>query len=166
MRQNENANARSSKLLFALRAPALVAVLLALVGAGCGAFKAGSASFASVIIKGHSSEEIMRVTAQVFKEDGYAGGSMKGRPMVFQKEASRATTMSREGLANTYYGAQAIDRVVVEIVALSGGQQRLQCQAFVVTGGSDPFFQNEVPLTNVRSGPYRSLLNKVAKQLN
>lgn len=161
-----DANARPSKLRFALLAPALAAVLLALVGAGCGAFKAGSASFASVIIKGHSPEEITRTTAQVFKEDGYAGGSMKGRPMVFQKEASRATTMSREGLANTYYGAQAIDRVVVEIVALGGGQQRLQCQAYVVTGGNDPFFQNEVPLTNVRSGPYRSLLNKVAKQLN
>ena len=162
----KGANARSSKLLFALLAPALAAVWLALTGAGCGLFKAGSASFASVIIKGHSPEEITRATAQVFKEDGYSGGSMKGRPMVFQKEASRATTMSREGLANTYYGAQAIDRVVVEIVALSGGQQRLQCQAYVVTGGSDPFFQNEVPLTNVRSGPYRSLLNKVAKQLN
>ena len=96
----KDAHSRSSKLLFALLAPALAAALLAVVGAGCGLFKAGSASFASVIIKGHSPEEITRATAQVFKEDGYAGGSMKGRPMVFQKEASRATTMSREGLAD------------------------------------------------------------------
>ncbi len=162
----KDTNLRSSKLPFALLAPALAAVLLALVGAGCGLFKAGSASFASVIIKGHSPEEITRVTAQVFQAAGYAGGSMKDRPIVFQREASRATNISREGLAATLYGAQAIDRVVVEIVALGGGQQRLQCQAYVVTGGSDPFFQNEVPLTNVRSGPFQSLLNKVAKQLN
>jgi hypothetical protein len=165
MRQNKNTNVRSSKRLFTLLAPALGAWFV-LAGAGCGTSKPGSASFASVIIKGHSPEEITRVTAQVFQEAGYAGGSMKGRPFVFQKEASRATTMSREGLASTHYGAQSIDRVVVDIVALSGGQQRLQCKAYVVTGGSDPFFQEEVPLTNVRSGPYRSLLNKIAKQLN
>ena len=119
---------------------ALAVASLVLAGAGCGACKAGSARFASVIIKGHSPEEIPRVTAQVIQADNYAGGSMKGRLMVLQEEASRATTRSREGLANTYDGAQAIDRMVVEIVALGGGQPRLQCQAFVVTGGSDAFF--------------------------
>ena len=32
-------------------------------------------------------------------------------------------------------------------------------------GGSDPFFQDEVPLAQIRSGPYQSLLTKVAEQL-
>jgi hypothetical protein len=85
--------------------------------------------------------------------------------MVFEKEASRATSFSREGLVDTYYGAQTINRVRVEIVPLSDGSNRLQCKAFMVTGGSDPFFQNEVPLANLRSGPYKLLLNKVSKQL-
>jgi hypothetical protein len=35
----------------------------------------------------------------------------------------------------------------------------------MVTGGSDPFFQDEVPVTNVRSGPFQSLLNNVVKTL-
>jgi len=85
--------------------------------------------------------------------------------MVFEKETSRATSFSREGLVETYYGAQTINRVRVEIVALSDGSFRLQCKAYMVSGGSDPFFQDEVPLANLRSGPYKLLLHKVSQQL-
>jgi hypothetical protein len=35
----------------------------------------------------------------------------------------------------------------------------------MLTGGSDPFFQDEVPLANVRKGPYQKLLKQVQKQL-
>ena len=74
--------------------------------------------------------------------------------------------MAREGLVGTHYGAQTINRVRVEIVPLSGGTHRLQCKAFVVTGaGGDAFFLEEVPLANLRSRPYQSLLNKVAQQI-
>jgi hypothetical protein len=140
--------------------------LLVLASAGCGSLSGpGSASFASVTIRNHSAEEIAAATAQVFGADGYRGGVSGPGAMVFEKEASRATTFSREGLVDTHYGAQTINRVRVEIVPLSDGSHRSQCKAFMVTGGSDPFFQNEVPLANVRSGPYKLLLNKVSKQL-
>ncbi len=86
--------------------------------------------------------------------------------MVFEKEASRMTSFSREGFVNSYYGATTINRVRAELVPLDdAGTFRLQCKAYMVTGGSDPFFQDEVPMTALRSGPYQSLLNKVAKQL-
>jgi hypothetical protein len=85
--------------------------------------------------------------------------------MVFEKEASKATSYSREGLAGAYYGVRTINRVRAEIVPLATDTYRLQCQAFMVTGGSDPFFQDEVPMTAIRRRPYQSLLNKVAKQL-
>ncbi len=141
-------------------------ILLTLAGAGCGSLSGeGSASFASVTIKNHSAEEIAAATAQVFGADGYRGGITGQGTMVFEKETSRATSFAREGIASGYYGAQTINRVRAEIVPLSGGSYRLQCKAFMVTGGSDPFFQDEVPVTNIRSRPYQSLLNKVAKQL-
>jgi hypothetical protein len=143
-----------------------LSLLLLLAGAGCGSLGGpGSAGFASVTIKNHSEAEIAAATAQVFGADGYRGGRGGSGQMVFEKGASRATSLSREGVVGTAYGAQTINRVRVEIVSLSGGQYRLQCKAFMVTGGSDPFFQDEVPLANIRSGPYQSLLNKVAKQL-
>jgi hypothetical protein len=56
-------------------------------------------------------------------------------------------------------------RVKVDIVSLSGDSQRLQCQAYIVRNAGDSFFEDEQRLANIRSGPYQSLLNKVAKQL-
>jgi hypothetical protein len=145
---------------------ALVCLLVASAGPGCRSVSGpAEASFASVTIENHSPAEIANATAQVFGADGYRGGISGPGQMIYEKGASKATTLSREGLTSTYYGAQTINRVRLQIVALSDTTARLQCQAFVVTGGSDPFFQDEVPLTNLRSGPYQSLLNKVAKLL-
>jgi hypothetical protein len=148
------------------RLAALTCLGLALLAAGCQSASApASASFASVTIQNHTPQEIATATAQVFNADGYRGVPSSVGQMVFEKEASRATTLSRDGLVATQQGASTINRVRVEIVPLSAGTCRLQCQAYMVSGGSDPFFQNEVRLTNVRSGPYRSLLKKVAEQL-
>jgi hypothetical protein len=145
---------------------AFICALLSFVGAGCHSLSGpGSASFASVTILNHSPEEIAAATAQVFTAKGYRGGMTKSGQLVFEKEASRGTSFAREGLVGAYYGAQTINRVRAEIVPLGSGSYRLQCKAYMVTGGSDPFFQDEVPVTNARSGPYRSLLKKVEKQL-
>jgi hypothetical protein len=140
--------------------------LLALAASGCGSLTgSGSASFASVIITNHTSQEISSATTQVFIADGYRGSLSTSGQMVFEKEASRGTTFAHEGLAATYYGAQTINRVRVDVVPMGDGSYRLQCKAYLVTGGSDPFFQEEKPITNMRGGPYQSLLDKVAERL-
>jgi hypothetical protein len=147
---------------------ALVGLLLALAGAGCGSFtKSASESFASVTIQNHSMAEIGAVTARVFGAEGYQGGPTRGQPgkMMFQKEASRATSIAREGIVDAHYGERSLERVRVEIMPLADGSHRLQCKAFVVIGGSDPVFADEVPLANLRSGPYQAFLNEVRKQL-
>ncbi len=145
---------------------ALAAFVLVLAGAGCGTIsEPASASFASVTIQNHSAEEIAAAATQVFGADGYRGGMTGSGEMVFEREASRATTFSREGLVDTYYGARTVIRVRAQLVALSGvSSYRLQCQAYIVRDAGD-FLEDPVPLTNVRSGPYRSLLNQVKKQL-
>ncbi len=143
-----------------------LALGLALAGAGCGSLSGpGSASFASVTIQNHTQEEIVAATAQVFGAEGYRGGPSGSGQMVFDQEASRGSSFAREGVVGGFYGAQTLNRVRVEIVSLADGAYRLQCKAYKVSGGSDPFFQDEVPLANIRSGPYQSLLDKVAKQL-
>jgi hypothetical protein len=124
-----------------------------------------SASFASEVIPNRSVEEIHAATVKVFREAGYQGAQTGPMTMVFQKEASRLATMSRDGLVAAQSGARTMERVKTELVILDGGAHRLQCEAFMVTGAGDSFFEDEVRMTNLRAGPYRSLLGKVAKQL-
>jgi len=146
--------------------PAMISLGLLLAGVGCGSLGGpASASFASVTIQNHSLEEIVGATTKVFGAEGYIGGLQGPGKMVFQKEASRATTLSREGLVDTHYGARTVNRVRVEIDSLSGGSSyRLQCQAYVVRDAG-ALLEDEVRLTNLRGAPYQSLLNKVKKQL-
>jgi len=144
----------------------LLGLCLLLAATACLSTGGGaSGASASVIIENRSMAEIAAAATEVFAADGYQGGGLSGGKMVFEKGASRLTTMSRDGLYATQQGAQTINRVRVEIIPLSTGTHRLQCQAYMVSGGSDPFFQDEVRLTNLRSGPYWSLLNKIKKQL-
>jgi hypothetical protein len=144
----------------------LTCLCLALAGAGCGSLKGpGSASFASVKIEHHSQEEIIAATSKVFTEDGYTGGLRGPNKMVFEREASRATTISKEGFYGAQSGARVVNRVRVEIVSLGGGSSyRLQCQAYIVRDAG-ALLEDEVRLSNLRSAPYQRLLDKVKKQL-
>lgn len=145
---------------------ASASLLLALVSLSCSSVNGpGSAGFASVTIPSHSPEEIATATVRIFRADGYKRVIDNSETLTFEKEASRATTLSREGLVDTYYGARTLNRVKVQIEPLGGGTHRLQCEAFLVTGGSDPFFQNEVRVGNVHSRSYQTLLNKVQEEL-
>ena len=119
----------------------------------------------SVTIENHSPEEIAVAAAKVFGLDGYMDGPSRAGQLVFQKQASRATTFSQEGLYATQQGAQTVNRVKLEVVPLSGGSAcRLQCQAYIVRDAG-ALLEDEVRLSGLRSGPYQSLLNQVKKQL-
>ena len=146
------------------RVVVLLSALLMLFGAGCGATKPASASFASVIIREQEPEVISKTAVAVFQEDGYKASSAGGQ-LIFEKEASRMTNVAYEGLVGSHYGAQTLVRVKVSLVDLGAGAHRLQCQAFVVKDAGDSFFAEEQKLTNVRSRPYQNLLDEVASRL-
>ena len=149
-----------------LAGAALLALLLCGSVTGCRSLSgSGSGSFASVKIAQRSVEEIQAATIQVFREKGYGGGASGLVEMVFVKEASGLTTVSRDGLMAAQGGTRTLERVRVEVVDLGGGTHRLQCQVFMVTGAGDSFFEEEQRLTNFRSGPYRKLLDDVADKL-
>lgn len=140
-------------------------ILAATLLTGCSLGKPGPASFASVVIPKRTEEQIQQAAVRVFREDGYAGGRVGPTEMVFQKEGTRGQNIAHAGVVGTHYGAQTLVRVRAEIVPQSGGSHRLQCQALIVTGAGDAFFEEEKRLTNMRSGPYQKLLDKVAASL-
>jgi hypothetical protein len=144
---------------------ALAMAFLAMPLGGCHLGQPSSGSFASVVIQHHSAAEIAATAEQVFRENGYAGGASGPGQMVFNKEGSRANTISRDGLIAAQAGATTIVRVRAELVDLDGGSHRLQCHAFMVSGAGDSFFEDEHRLANFRSRPYQKLLDEVAKRL-
>lgn len=135
-----------------------------LFGAGCHLGQPASASFASVTISGKSAAEIRDATVAVFRQDGYRA-SAAGQQLIFEREGSRANTISRDGLVAAQAGAATLVRVRVELVDLGSGSYRLQCQAYMVSSAGDAFFEDEHRLANFRSEPYQDLLDEVAKQL-
>ena len=132
---------------------------------GCRLGKPEGSSFASVEIPGKTPEEICKTTAEVFQEDGYRVGALTPGNMVFQKDGTRGQSLAYGGVVDTYYGGSTAVRVRAQLVDLGEKGHRLQCKAYMVRNANDSFFEDESPLLNIRSGPYQSLLNKVAKRL-
>jgi hypothetical protein len=142
----------------------LTLLCMALVS-GCRLGKPASASFASVVIPNQSVEQIQQAAVAVFQEDGYRALRGADNSLVFQKEASQATNIGQNGFVGAHYGAQTAIRFRTEIVDLGGGSHRLQGRGFMVRDAGDSFFQDEHQMSHLRSGPYQSLLNKVARKL-
>lgn len=132
---------------------------------GCRTGATNSASFASVVIKGRTANEICKTTASVFQNDGYQVASLTPANMIFQKEGTRGQSLAHSGMVDTYYGGGTVVRVRAQLVDMGAGAHRLQCQASMVRGAGDSFFEDESPVLNIRSRPYQNLLNKVAQQL-
>lgn len=146
-------------LMKILTAVVLAAGLIAL--AGCGATKPASASFASVVIEGHTVDQIRNAAGEVFSADGY-NVMVRGNEMKFEKEGSRLKQLAYEGFVDS--GPVHI-RVLASIVQISATSHRLQCQAYVVKSPGDPVFEEVIKLQNIRSHPYQELLDKVAAKL-
>ncbi len=144
---------------------ALALVLAVLPDSGCRLGQTESSSFASVVIPGKTPDQICQTTAAVFQQDGYQVARLHPQDMVFQKPASHGASLAYGGLADTYYGSLTLVRVRAQVVDLGAGSCRLQCKAYMVRDASDSFFEDESALLNIRSGPYQTLLNKVAKSL-
>ena len=65
--------------------------------AGCGATKPASASFASVIINGHTVSEVRNAAGEVFQADGYTV-MVRGNEMKFEKEGTRMAQLVKDQL--------------------------------------------------------------------
>ncbi len=148
------------------RHPNLIGLALCgLLAAGCETTKPASASFASVTIHDRTPEQIQRAAAEVFQGDEYRVISLDPEAMLFEKEGSKMQSLSYNGLVGAQEGARIAVRVKAMLVDLGAGAYRLQCQAYMVKNAGESIFEEETRLSGMRSGPYQSLLDKVAKQL-
>ena len=141
-------------------------ILLAGTGPGCRSLSGpASASFASVVIRGHTPDEIRDALAVVFREEGYLGFQTSPGQWVFEREGSQLNTIARGGLLAAQAGDSTYVRVRTELVDLGGGSYRLQGAAYMVSHKGDSFFEEEVRLANFRRRPYQKLLDDVEERL-
>ena len=149
------------KNTLAWRASAL-ALLWTLLLTGCRSLsESETAGFASVDIRGHSTEEIIQTTAVVFREDGYTLRTAEGTRLTFEKDGS--------GLGHLAYGGwgsgAVVLRVRTELVPGAAGVLRLQCGASMVRYAGDRVLEDEQRLAKARRAPFQSLLDETARRL-
>ena len=121
-----------------------------------------SASFASVLIQGHTAEQIRAASVVVFQQDGYTVVDGRRPEMVFEKEGSRWDQIAYGSWVNE---ASVWLRVKVSMVPLSADTFRLQCQAYKVRNKGDPLAEDQVRIGNGHRQPYQALLDEVLGQL-
>jgi len=154
-----NLNMKAAQLL---STGLLVLVLTSLLG--CQSTKQpGSMSHASVRLRGHTAEEIVRTTAVVFDEAGYAQApaSDSTAQMVFERPGSRRDALKWGG----WSGAGVTMRVKVGMTSMVDGSVLLVADVFAVQNSDDPFFRTESRVVMANRRPYQKLLDQVAKGL-
>lgn len=120
-----------------------------------------SASLASVLIEGHTAEQIRAATMVVFQQDGYTAAGLQRSEMVFEKEGSRWDQIAYGSWVND---ASVWVRVRVSMVSLSADTFRLGCRSYKVRNKGDALTEEQVRIRNTHSKHYQALLDKVAGQ--
>jgi hypothetical protein len=144
-------------------------VRVALLGIACAVFSTGclssgksdAASFASVVISGHTMVQIEEATTAVFRAHEYTRKD-GGADLRFERDGTRTDQAAYGGWLDE---SRVKVRVRAQIVPLGAGLYRLQCRVWMVKNPGDSFFEEEVKLTSLSSRPYQKLLNEVASRL-
>jgi hypothetical protein len=131
-------------------------------GGGCKSTdKPESARFASVEIHGSTPAPIRDAIVAVFQAHEYLLAGPGLTKLVFERKGSNWD--------NVAYGNWIDERgiwvrVKVTIVALGADLSRVECHAFLVRGRGEST-EEEIRVSNYRSGPYQKLMDEVAARL-
>jgi hypothetical protein len=143
----------------------LACLLLTFAGlalTGCSSMeKPGSGAFASVVISGHTPEQIRGATVLEFEQDGYTPSDIKSPEMVFEKEGTRWDQVAY----GSWMTKNVWIRVKVWLVPAAESKQRLQCQAYRVRDKGEPLESDPAPLRHSQNKPYQELMDKIASRL-
>ena len=117
---------------------------------------------ASVMIKNHSREEITTATKDVFREHSYQ--TLRNGPdeYVFEKKGSGMNTLVYGDLT----GQPVWVRVKVALHEQNPSETLVECDAYIVQGHGNSFFEEERKLPNYGSGPYQELLDQIKMRLH
>ena len=136
--------------------------LIAVTLTGCSSMeKPGSGAFASVVISGHTTEQIRAAALLEFEQDGYIPADIKSPQMVFEKEGSRWDQVAYGG----WMTKNVWIRVRVWLVPAANDMQRLQCQAYRVRDKGEPLESDPAALRHGQNKPYQALLDRIAARL-
>lgn len=143
-------------------AACLVLSAALLGGAGCSTVGRSAEGYtAAVVIPRQTAQAIEDESAFVFAEAGYEVVRL-GRTLLFEKRGSLGSRLAYGGLLDEH--AVRV-RVRVSIMELPTSAHRLQCQAAVVRYPGEAAFEEELKVGRWRGGPYRRLLDRVARNL-
>ena len=139
-----------------------IAVGICMLMLGCATLdKPAGAGFASVLIGGHTPQEISDATMAVFEKADYLGSQVDDG-LVFERDGLEWMQLAYG--SNISGGRDVTERVKAQIIDQGGGIFRLQCTAYIVQ--PRPSGEHEIRLRLPRSGPYRDWLKQVASKFS
>jgi hypothetical protein len=117
---------------------------------------------ASVMIKNQSHELIMTATKDVFREHSYQ--TLRDGPdeYVFEKQGTGMNTFVYGDLS----GEAVWVRVKLVLHEQSPGETLVECDAYIIRGHGNSFFEEEQKLPKYKSGPYQELLDQIKMRLH
>lgn len=134
-------------------------VLLAGVLAGCKTNDtAHTGNQASVIITGHTKEEIQQTTIAVFKSDGYT----QVADLVFEKEGSKWDTVTYGSL-----GSKSVwIKIRVSLTSKGEGRNALGCDVYAVDNHGEGFMESERKLAFAKGDECKEILDQIKQRLS
>lgn len=136
-------------------------LLLALLGvvAGCKTTDlAKDGSLASIVISGHSEDEIRQATIEVFKANGFN----QTTGLTFDKPGTKNDTLMFGGLDST----RVWIRMRVHVSDQGKGRYALGCDAYAVQNHGDILVETESRLRFAKGEECLDLLNQINQQLS
>jgi hypothetical protein len=130
---------------------------------GCQSPQGGSSNrMASVMIANRSREEIATVTKDVFRAHSYQILRNGPDEYVFEKEGTGMNTFVYGGLS----GEAVWVRVKLVLHEQSPGETLVECDAYIIRGHGNKFFEEEQKLPKFQHGPYQELLDQIKMRLH
>ena len=136
--------------------------VLALLALGCRSPHSQiSDSMAAVMVENRPREVIVAATRNVFREHAYQ--TLRDGPdeYVFEKPGTAMNTAVYGDLS----GEQVWVRVKVNVQELNPNQTLVECDAYIIRGHSNSFFEEEQKLPKFSGGPYQELLDQIKGRL-
>ena len=154
----------------ALLFPACFGAWLLALLAGCTFWpKPVTDSFASVTITNTTYADVQAATIHVFRDAGYKLTSTETNSdmMVFDKAGTQGQDAAYSSFLGAKTGAGVVDRVKTVLRNDLGDSTFLvECQAYIVEDSDGAITPQEIQRSNLHSGPYQKMLEKIARQLN
>ncbi|HMP84988.1 MAG TPA: hypothetical protein PKA41_20040 [Verrucomicrobiota bacterium] len=133
-------------------------LILALVFSGCKSTDSAKQGYgASVVIVGHTVEEIRRTAIEVFEWDGYT----QATGLNFEKKGSKWDTAKYGGLS----GNPVWIKISVEIVPQADASVIVGADAYVIEDRDSTFMNSERKLPYGKNDESRKILDQIKRRL-